>query len=98
MDEAQRPARLEDPGGGQLVGRNRGGAAIYAGEPGGKPKVSLAQHGRRRCQRASRRGQAAQPLHDRLRDRAWRQRGDARRGCRRGLDPRLGNRPDQFAD
>ena len=47
MDEAQRPAFLEDPGGGELVGRGRGGAGVHPGEAGGEPKVRLAQHGRR---------------------------------------------------
>jgi hypothetical protein len=33
-----------------------------------------------------------------VRDRARRERGDAGTGCGRRLDPRLGNRPDEFPD
>jgi len=98
VDKAHRPTRLEDPGGGQLVGRGRGGAGVQPGQAGGQPEVRLAQHSRRRRQRAGRGSQAAQPPHHRLRDRARRERGDAGRGCRRRLDPRLGNRPDEFLD
>ena len=35
VDEAQRPALLKDPGGGEFVGRGRGGAGVQAGEAGG---------------------------------------------------------------
>src|SRR5262249_38957884 len=69
-------------GGGQLVGRGRGGPGFHPGQGGGEPKVRLAQYGRRRRQRAGGRGQAAPPLHDRLRDGARRQGRDAGPGLR----------------
>jgi hypothetical protein len=47
VDEAQRPAFFEDPGGGEFVCRGRGGAGVQPGEAGGQPEVRLAQHGRR---------------------------------------------------
>ena len=79
VDEAQRSALLEDPCGGELVGGGGGGTGVQAGEAGGEPEVRLAQHGRRWCQFPSGRGQATQPLHDRVRDRARRKRRDAGR-------------------
>jgi len=98
VDEAQRPALLQDPGGGQLVGRAGGGTGIQAGQAGREPEVRLAQHGRRRRQLPSGRGQAAEPLHDRLRDRARRQCRHPGRRCRGRLDARLGDRPDELLD
>jgi hypothetical protein len=73
VHEAQRSTRLEDPGGGELVGRGRGGSGVDAGEARREPKVGLAEHGRRSCQLAGGGGKATQALHDRLRDRPRRE-------------------------
>jgi hypothetical protein len=47
VDEAQRPALFEDPGGGEFVGGGRGGARVQPSEAGCQPEIHLAQHGRR---------------------------------------------------
>ena len=52
VHEAQRPAPLEDPGRGELVGRGCGGSWVEVGEAGREPKIGLAEHGRRSCQLA----------------------------------------------
>ena len=51
-DEAQRPALLEDSGGGELVGRGRGGAGVHVGEAGGerrKQRQTVTRLGGPRC-------------------------------------------------
>ena len=98
MDEAHRPAYFENPGGGEFVGRGRGGAGVQPGEASGEPKVRLAQHGRRPGQLASWGGEATQPLHDRVRDGARRQARDTGRGRRRRLDSLADYGTDQFAE
>ena len=45
MDKAQRPTFLEDPGTGELIGRDSGCVRVYFGQAGCEPKVGLAQHG-----------------------------------------------------
>ena len=96
MHEAQWPTRVEDPGGGELVRRGCGGPGVNAGETGGEPKVGLAQHGRRSCQVAGGYGEAIQPLHDRVRDRARGEPRDAGRGCRRRRDTLLSDRANEL--
>ena len=52
---------LEDPGGGKLIGRGRGDASVHLGQGGREPKVGLAQHRGRTCQRVGGRREVTQP-------------------------------------
>jgi len=98
VDEPQRATLLENSSRGELVGRGRGSAGVDVGKACREPEVGLTEDCCRASELARGDREPPQPLHDRLRNRAWGEARDAGGRRRRWLDPLVNDRPHQFLD
>jgi len=99
VDKSQRAARVEQPGGNEVIGGRRRRNQIEVGERRRMPKVGLGAEQRDTAgQRSGLARHPAKPDHDAAGDSLRRERADLRRRGRRRREPVRAYRGDQLRE